>query len=90
LKTKYYRERPILKAVIDASPLFAALILELVDKSPEAHRKSILEKSALPEYLMGSPSRQRAFIQLLNSIPKLLTTSQVNVIERSGRGQWSC
>jgi rRNA-processing protein FCF1 len=76
LKTQYSRERPIIKAVIDASPLFTALVLELVENSPESHRKTILERSALPLYL-ASPSRRWEFVQLFRSIPTILTTSQV-------------
>jgi len=77
LKPKYRRDRLITTAVMDASPLFASLILELADKSPESHRNAILGQSALPEFLMGNPTRQENFVRLLRSIPNLLTTSHV-------------
>ena len=77
LKVRYSRERLIIKAVIDASPLFDVLMLQLVEKSPESQRKAILEKSALAPYLVESPSRQSNLVQLFRSIHTVLTTSQV-------------
>lgn len=71
------RERPIIKAVLDTSTLFNALVLHLVEKSPESHRKVILETSALSLYLADSTSRQEAFLQLFRSIPTILTTPHV-------------
>ena len=70
-------QSPIRKAVIDTSTLFNALVLHLAEKSPESHRKAILEESALSSYLRGSKSRQEAFLHLFRSIPMLLTTTHV-------------
>lgn len=69
--------RPIAKAVVDTSPLFTALTLELVQRSPQTRRRSILEKSSLPVYLAESASQQEAFRQLFASIRTILTTSHV-------------
>lgn len=71
------RERPIVKAVIDTSPLFNSLALQLVERSPESLRSAILEQCALPSYLAESPTRQRAFVEFFRSIPRILTTSHV-------------
>lgn len=67
----------IAKAVVDTSPLFTALTLELVQRSPRTSRRSILEKSSLPIYLAKSSSRQEAFLQFFASIRTILTTSHV-------------
>ena len=67
----------ISKAVVDTSPLFTALTLELVRRSPRSRRSTILEKSGLPEYLSKSSSRQEAFLQFLASIRIILTTQHV-------------
>lgn len=71
------QERPIIKAVVDTSTLFNALVLTLVEKSAEPHRKVILEASALSTYLANSASRQKAFLQFFRSIPTILTTPHV-------------
>lgn len=71
------RGRPIVKAVIDTGPLFNALVLQLLEKSPESHRKDILQNSGLHSHLTRSPSRQWAFVQFFRSIPTILTTSHV-------------
>lgn len=71
------RERPIVKAVIDTGPLYNALVLQLVEKSPESLRKPILQNSGLHSHLAESPSQQWAFVQFFRSIPTILTTSHV-------------
>jgi rRNA-processing protein FCF1 len=71
------RDRPIVKAVLDTGPLFNALVLHLVEKSPESRRKGILEQSAVSSYLVSSTIRQEAFLQLFRSIPTILTTAHV-------------
>lgn len=87
--TSHSTERPIIKAVIDTTTLFNALVLHLVETSPESHRKAILETSALSPYLAVSTTRQGAFLQLFRSIPRILTTShviaEVNGLLRKGQ-----
>src|SRR4029078_7246315 len=83
------RKQPIIKAVIDTTALYNALILHLVENSPESHRKGILESSALSSYIVGHPGRQEAFLHLFRSIPIILTTqhvvAEVNGLLRKGQ-----
>lgn len=62
------------KAVIDTGPLFTALTLSFLQKRPElAH---IREKHEIPNYLLD-PTSQREFLDYIQNIPHLMTTSHV-------------
>ncbi|MBO0719964.1 MAG: hypothetical protein J2P41_04035 [Blastocatellia bacterium] len=67
---------PFHKAVIDSSPLFTALTLELLEREPQA-AISILDKYPLQPYLANDPTSQRNFRALIDSIGEILTTSHV-------------
>ncbi len=68
---------PIRKAVIDTSPLLAALLLDFVRNRPQAQRDSILRNSRIAEYLRTDQRLQREFIQFFDSISNILITSHV-------------
>jgi rRNA-processing protein FCF1 len=77
---------PIRKAVIDAGPLFSALVLHHVSQQPHRKNPSPYIK-CVDSWLIADVSRQEQFLNLLASIRHKLTTSHViaelNGLERS-------
>jgi rRNA-processing protein FCF1 len=70
------RER-IRKAVIDAGPLFSALLLNYTRTVVPARRDPLLDRSPISEFLRGRTDLQADLLELFRSIPTLLTTSYV-------------
>ena len=71
------RRTPIRRAVVDASPLVSALVLEYVRSKPRDWRDPILNKSRLASYLEKNEMRQSAFVHYFDAIQTIMTTSHV-------------
>lgn len=63
-------------AFVDTGPLMSALILDYA-RQKSARRESILSRCRLGDYLKNNKSRQDNFSRLFDSIPSILTTSNV-------------
>ena len=63
------------KAVVDTSPLFNALMLTFVRENPSL--RGVLLKKPVSDYLLNNPAYQRNFLDLFQSIRKVMFTSHV-------------
>jgi hypothetical protein len=65
------------RAVVDASPLLSALVLNFSISAPAGRQQGILDRSRVADYLRNEPRRRQAFIELFRSIREINTTSHV-------------
>lgn len=64
-------------SVVDAGPLLSALVLRFTRKTLLERRRALIDRSRISDYLVRSPGRQRAFVELFDSIVEINTTSHV-------------
>jgi hypothetical protein len=65
------------RAVVDAGPLLSALVLNFARNTPPERQQALFDRSRIADYLVQHSGRQRAFVELFQSIVEIQTTSHV-------------